>query len=122
MNYSCAWRLEHSMDCSLSILGSLFDQIEKRGQFTELEASKIIKDLAEALAFLHHKGMAHRDLKPENILCETEDSVTPVRICDFDLGNAMVMEQESPVTTPELLTPVSFLSLSNKLLGVFSVI
>lgn len=91
----------------IAIPGSLFDQIEKRGQFTELEASKIIKDLAEALAFLHHKGIAHRDLKPENILCETEDSVTPVRICDFDLGNAIVLQQESPVTTPELLTPVS---------------
>lgn len=89
--------------------GSLFDQIGKRGQFTELEASKVIKSLAEALAFLHHKGIAHRDIKPENILCETEDSVSPVRICDFDLGNAIVMKQESPVTTPELLTPVGSL-------------
>jgi len=89
--------------------GSLFEQIQKRGHFTEYEASEIIKNLAEALAFLHHKGIAHRDLKPENILCETEDNVTPVRICDFDLGNAIVVEQESPVTTPELLTPVGSL-------------
>jgi len=87
--------------------GSLFDQISKRGHFTEAEASQVIKELAEALEFLHHKGIAHRDLKPENILCELEDSVTPVRICDFDLGNAIVLEQESPVTTPELSTPVS---------------
>lgn len=86
--------------------GSLFDQISKRGHFTEAEASQVIKELAEALEFLHHKGIAHRDLKPENILCELEDSVTPVRICDFDLGNAIVLEQESPVTTPELSTPV----------------
>ena len=89
-------------------VGSLFEQIQKRGHFSESEASEIIKNLAEALAFLHRKGIAHRDLKPENILCETEESVTPVRICDFDLGNAIVVEQESPVTTPELLTPVRF--------------
>jgi len=89
--------------------GSLFEQIQKRGHFSEYEASEIIKNLAEALAFLHKKGIAHRDLKPENILCETEESVTPVRICDFDLGNAIVVEQESPVTTPQLLTPVGSL-------------
>ena len=29
----------------------------------------MIRDLAQALAFLHGRGIAHRDLKPENILC-----------------------------------------------------
>lgn len=54
-------------------------------------------------------GIAHRDLKPENILCESVDKLTPVRICDFDLGSAIVLKQEksTPVTTPELMTPVS---------------
>ena len=54
-------------------------------------------------------GIAHRDLKPENILCESTDSLTPVRICDFDLGSAVVLHQEKsdPVTTPELMTTVS---------------
>lgn len=54
-------------------------------------------------------GIAHRDLKPENILCESVDSIVPVRICDFDLGSAIVLQQEksTPVTTPELMTPVS---------------
>lgn len=89
------------------ILGSLFDQIQQRGHFNEGEASEIIRELAEGVAFLHRKGIAHRDLKPENILCEEEDSVTPVRICDFDLGNAIVLKKESAVTTPELMTPVS---------------
>ena len=57
-------------------------------------------------------GIAHRDLKPENILCESADKLTPVRICDFDLGSAIVLKQEksTPVTTPELMTPVRFLS------------
>ena len=53
-------------------------------------------------------GIAHRDLKPENILCESAEKLVPVRICDFDLGSAIVLQQEkcSPVTTPELMTPV----------------
>jgi len=36
--------------------GSLFEQIQKRGQLTELDARNIIRDIAEALAFLHSKG------------------------------------------------------------------
>lgn len=36
--------------------GTLFEQIQKRGHFTEMEASEIIRNLADALAFLHHKG------------------------------------------------------------------
>lgn len=53
-------------------------------------------------------GIAHRDLKPENILCESVDKLVPVRICDFDLGSAIVLQQEksTPITTPELMTPV----------------
>lgn len=88
--------------------GSLFERIRVRGHLTEMEASKIIRDLADALDFLHRKGIAHRDLKPENILCESVDKLVPVRICDFDLGNTVVLQQEkcSPVTTPELMTPV----------------
>lgn len=38
------------------VSGSLFEQIQKHGHFTEMEASEIIKNLAEALAFLHRKG------------------------------------------------------------------
>lgn len=40
--------------------GPLLDHIQKRVQFTENEASLIIKDLASALKFIHGKGIAHR--------------------------------------------------------------
>ncbi|RWS11084.1 MAP kinase-interacting serine/threonine-protein kinase 1-like protein, partial [Dinothrombium tinctorium] len=86
--------------------GPLLAQIQKRVHFTENEASLIIRDIANALKFLHQKGIAHRDLKPENILCFSEDQVCPVKICDFDLGSRLVLNESSPVSTPELLTPV----------------
>ena len=41
---------------SLYFAGSLFERIKTRGHLTEMEASKIIRDLADALDFLHHKG------------------------------------------------------------------
>jgi MAP kinase interacting serine/threonine kinase len=88
--------------------GPLLNHIEKRGHLTEKEASLIVKDIATALNFLHSKGMAHRDLKPENILCQFSNSVIPVKICDFDLGSSIKINSRSatPVTTPELCTPV----------------
>ena len=86
--------------------GPLLAHIQKRTHFTEKEASMIIRDITQALQFLHQKGIAHRDLKPENILCSSETSVCPVKICDFDLGSGLVVSDSSPISTPELLTPV----------------
>jgi len=69
--------------------GPLLSHLERRGHFTEFEASLVIRDIATALDFLHKRGIAHRDLKPENILCEHYDRVVPVKICDFDLASGL---------------------------------
>ncbi|KAL0276876.1 UNVERIFIED_CONTAM: hypothetical protein PYX00_004347 [Menopon gallinae] len=88
--------------------GQLLTKIEERSHFSEREACQIIRDLASALRFLHKKGIAHRDLKPENILCVYKDQLSPVKICDFDLGSGIKFNSSfsSPVATPQLLTPV----------------
>ncbi|XP_075380037.1 MAP kinase-interacting serine/threonine-protein kinase 2 isoform X1 [Mycteria americana] len=86
--------------------GSILTHIHRRRHFNELEASVVVQDIASALHFLHNKGIAHRDLKPENILCESPDQVSPVKICDFDLGSGIKLNGDcSPISTPELLTP-----------------
>jgi len=88
--------------------GQLLDHIQTRKYFTEQEAAHIIRDVAEALSFLHSKGIAHRDLKPENVLCVYRDRLTPVKLCDFDLGSGIKIHSGSggSDTTPLLLTPV----------------
>ncbi|XP_051526088.1 MAP kinase-interacting serine/threonine-protein kinase 2b isoform X1 [Myxocyprinus asiaticus] len=86
--------------------GSVLAHIHRRRYFSEQEASIVVQDIASALDFLHNKGMAHRDLKPENILCEHEHRISPVKICDFDLGSGIKLNSDSsPISTPELLTP-----------------
>lgn len=88
--------------------GTLLDCILSRGHLTEQEASLVIRDIASGLNFLHKKGIAHRDLKPENVLCVMAGQLTPVKICDFDLGSEVRIGGRhcSPITTPELLSPV----------------
>lgn len=45
-------------------LGNLQQFIDKKAPFEEEEASKIIKQVAEALQFMHAHDFIHRDLKP----------------------------------------------------------
>jgi len=87
--------------------GQLLDHIQRRKFFTEQEAAMIITDVASALEFLHSKGIAHRDLKPENVLCVFNDRLTPVKLCDFDLGSGIKFHSGGGSdTTPLLKTPV----------------
>lgn len=41
-----------------------------------------------------------------NLFCLSQ--ISPVKICDFDLGSGIKLNSDSsPISTPELLTPVS---------------
>ncbi|XP_077973204.1 MAP kinase-interacting serine/threonine-protein kinase 1-like isoform X2 [Styela clava] len=86
--------------------GTLLHRIEQCTHFDESEASRVVRDIANALVYLHDRGIAHRDLKPANILCENSEKVSPVKICDFDLASGCHSSLRDPVRTPELSSPV----------------
>lgn len=66
--------------------GELYDRIQQKQYYPEHEAKVAVRNLLEACAFIHSKGIMHRDLKPENILLASKVSNTDVKISDFGLA------------------------------------
>ncbi|XP_035466010.2 eukaryotic translation initiation factor 2-alpha kinase 3 isoform X2 [Scophthalmus maximus] len=65
----------------------------------------IFLQIAEAVDFLHGKGLMHRDLKPSNIFFTMDDVV---KVGDFGLVTAM--DQEEDDDEPSALTPAPLLT------------
>lgn len=65
--------------------GELYEEIIQRSVFSEREAAVIVKQLLEALSYLHAKGIVHRDLKLENLLLAKRGELT-VKLADFGLS------------------------------------
>eukprot|EP01097_Dermamoeba_algensis_P006627 TRINITY_DN412_c0_g1_i8.p1 TRINITY_DN412_c0_g1~~TRINITY_DN412_c0_g1_i8.p1 ORF type:complete len:376 (-),score=98.78 TRINITY_DN412_c0_g1_i8:277-1404(-) len=92
----------------------LFDKIVDRGQYSEKDASNIVKQIVAAIEYLHDKGIAHRDLKPENLLSSGDEEHEIIKIADFGFSKQFGEEQlvtscGSPgYVAPEVLTQDSY--------------
>jgi len=85
--------------------GELFEEIVKRKTFSEKDASYIMKQLFQALEFLHSKGIVHRDLKLENLLIEKPGTLD-IKLADFGLSK--IVTEDSLMTacgTPFYVAP-----------------
>ena len=88
---------------------TLGERVRTRGPLTDAEATKLIREVAWALAYAHAQGVVHRDVKPDNILIEEATG----RALVMDFGIAQVGEAadearygaDSVVGTAEFMSP-----------------
>ena len=50
--------------------GELYDKLQNRELFNELNTAILIKQVLQCLNYCHSNNIVYRDLKPENILLE----------------------------------------------------
>ncbi|KAF2467408.1 Ca/Cm-dependent protein kinase A [Lindgomyces ingoldianus] len=77
--------------------GELFDRICEKGKFTEKDAAETIRQVLDAVNYLHHNNVVHRDLKPENLLYLTPDPNSSLVLADF--GIAKMLDSKNEVLT-----------------------
>jgi serine/threonine protein kinase len=89
---------------------NLAKRLHERGVLTTDETRKIMREVGDALAYAHERGVVHRDIKPDNILL---DAVTgrPM-VTDFGIARAMDSSGDSRLTatgmaigTPAYMSP-----------------
>uniref|UniRef100_A0A7N6A172 Protein kinase domain-containing protein n=1 Tax=Anabas testudineus TaxID=64144 RepID=A0A7N6A172_ANATE len=82
--------------------GELFDRIVEKGFYTEKDASTLIRQVLDAVNYLHRMGIVHRDLKPENLLYFNPQDESKIMISDFGLSK---MEGSGDVMSTACGTP-----------------
>jgi 5'-AMP-activated protein kinase catalytic alpha subunit len=75
--------------------GDLLHEVASHGRLFEARAKKIFLQVAQAVEYIHARGICHRDLKPENVLlCKSGDA----KLCDF--GLCRIQTGDSLLMTP----------------------
>lgn len=74
------------------------------GHVDHREGWRLIRDIADAVSYLHRNQIIHCDLKPSNILL-TDEIPHHVKICDFGQSRGLAAEGSHPVGTPLYASP-----------------
>ena len=78
----------------------------QQGTIPPIEAVEIACQIAEGLAYAHHRGIVHRDIKPGNIMLPDRG---PAKIMDFGLARMRMADHKTStgivLGTPRYMSP-----------------
>jgi len=74
------------------------------GHVDHREGWRLIRDIADAVSYLHRNQIIHCDIKPSNILL-TDETPFHIKICDFGQSRGLAAENFQPVGTPLYASP-----------------
>ncbi|HEU4640906.1 MAG TPA: serine/threonine-protein kinase [Gemmatimonadaceae bacterium] len=89
---------------------TLAKRLHDEGRLSIEEARRILREVADALAYAHARGVVHRDIKPDNILLEVDSG--RAMVTDFGIARAVQEGSDSRLTatgvaigTPAYMSP-----------------
>ena len=87
--------------------GTLYDKL-KKSKLTEEEVANVIRQVTEAIDYLHDLGIAHRDLKPENIvISNVSASLSRIFINSVTSGGQpCATKEEKHIVEPSTMWPL----------------
>mmetsp|Transcript_17231 Transcript_17231/g.21483 ORF Transcript_17231/g.21483 Transcript_17231/m.21483 type:complete len:896 (-) Transcript_17231:292-2979(-) len=93
----------------LCLGGELFDRLDEQPEYhyTEAACARLVKQMLNAVRYIHDKGIVHRDLKLENFLFSSHDAGSELKMIDFGLSKHFKKGefQDQAVGTPYTVAP-----------------
>ena len=85
-------------------------RLHQHGPMPAVEARRVLREVADALAYAHNRNVVHRDIKPDNIILDAETG--RAMVTDFGIARALTDTGDSRLTatgmaigTPAYMSP-----------------
>uniref|UniRef100_A0A3P8Z792 Protein kinase domain-containing protein n=1 Tax=Esox lucius TaxID=8010 RepID=A0A3P8Z792_ESOLU len=96
-------RKEYFLFLELATGREVFDWILDQGYYSERDTSNVVRQVLEAVAYLHSQRIVHRNLKLENLVYFNRLKHSKIVISDFHLAKLENGLIKDPCGTPEYL-------------------
>ncbi|XP_034022233.1 caM kinase-like vesicle-associated protein [Thalassophryne amazonica] len=96
---------EYFLFLELATGREVFDWILDQGYYSERDTSNVMRQVLEAVAYLHSLKIVHRNLKLENLVYYNRLKHSKIVISDFQLAKLENGLIKDPSGTPEYLAP-----------------